>query len=298
MPVSVMKQVPVKKPMPVAKAGSLLSKAVPISNLVDDYVHLLLYGRNGIGKTTLLQEFPKPMLVIAVEPSKTGGSRSIRRSPDTNSLVYGKHFKSVAEFEKIGHELKATVPYETVAVDSGSSLDEIVLAEVLGYSETINMNRWGKVTQDQYTERSEIMRRILRPYIDYPKNLVIICNEKDHNSQEGKRNALVKEAQAQSYFAAAMGGGTTRWTQDACDFICQMYMENEVIRVKKTKKVAVPGGKPRDEVYYEDEETGKFIRRLRMAYHPTTLPGVEERRPERFRTTSKRKHPRRCTTSS
>lgn len=268
MPVVNKQTPPARKPMPVAKAGSILAKATSIASLVDDCVHLLLYGRNGIGKTTFAGQFPKPMLVVGVEPTRTGGSRSIKRSPDTSSLVYGNHFKSVKEFEQIGHELLANPAYETVVVDSGTSLDAIVLAEVCGWQDTANLLKWGMVSQDQYRERSEVMRRILRPYLNYPRNLVIICNEKDHNPPEGKRNSLVKEAQAESFFGPAMGGGTVMWTQDSCDFICQMYMDHETVRVQKTRKVPVAGSKPKDETYYEDEPTGKFIRRLRMAYHP------------------------------
>lgn len=267
---SITKQLPPKPPP--SKPGSLLSRGKDLASTMDDWVHLLLYGRNRIGKTTLMGEFPKPMALISLEMSPSGGARSIRKQPGITRWVWGKDLKSVSDIENLGHELKASYSYKSIGIDSGTALDEIVLAKVCGWEETANMNRWGKVSQDQYTERSEIMRRILRPYTECEAHVVITANEKDHNSQEGKRNPLIKGLHMESFFAAAMGGGTTRWTQDACDFICQLYMEKET--VIEREEIILPGSKKEKKIKETEVETGRHVRRLRLKYHPNFSAGI------------------------
>lgn len=269
MPV-ITKQAPPKPPP--AKAGSILSRGKDLSLVKDDWVHMLLYGQNRIGKTTLMGQFPKPMALLSLENSQSGGARSIKRIPGITKFTWREELKTVDDIENLGHELKASGGFKSIGIDSGTSLDEIVLAKVCGWEETANMLRWGKVSQDQYTERSEIMRRILRPFTECAAHLVITANEKDHNSQEGKRNALVKGLHTESYFAAAMGGGTTRWTMDACDFICQLYMEKEV--VIEREEIILPGSKKEKKIRETEVETGRHVRRLRLKRHPNFAAGI------------------------
>ena len=254
---------PERKP----SGASILSRAVPVEQLEDPHIHMLLYGRNGAGKTTLACQFPKPLLLVAVEPSKTGGARSVRRVEGVQVV----RLLESDDVELLGRELVAQCEFATVVPDSASSLDEMVLADICGWSQTANMLRWGKVTQDQYTERSERMRKILRNYLELEAHVVIIANEKDHNPPEGKRNPMVRGIQDESFFAAAMGGGTARWLQDSCDYIAQLYVDRETKRV--TRKVA---GKE----VTSQEETGRFIRKLRCGYHPNFAVRFRSETPE------------------
>lgn len=268
MPI-IKKQTP--PPPPKAKAGSILSRGKPLDQETSDWVHMLLYGRNRVGKTTFMGMFPKPMLLISLECVGTGGARSIMNVPGITKFTWGKELNSLEDIENLGHELHEQDGYKSIGLDSGTSLDAIALAKVCGWNETTNMNRWGKVSQDQYTERSEVMRRVLRPYLEMPVNVILTANEKDHNPQEGKRNALVRSVYQESYFAAEMGGGTTRWCQDESDFICQLYIEKET--VTKSHEITLPGPKKEKEIVTEEVETGKFVRRLRMGYHPNFAAG-------------------------
>lgn len=242
----------------------ILSMGVPIEDMEEEPVHLLLYGRNRIGKTTLACEFPKPLALISLEAVKSGGARSVKNVTGITHFM----LRASEKVERIGHQLRYEKHhFQSVVIDSGTALDEIILAEICGWEQTAEMLRWGKVSQDQYTERSERMRKVLRDFLELPIHLVIVCNEKDHNPPEGKRNALVRGVQTESFFAAAMGGGTTRWVQDGCE-VCQLYMEKEVVKRKRT----VGQGRLAKEVVIE-EETGRNVRRLRTAYHPNFSAG-------------------------
>ena len=259
----------------VRRTTGFLSKAREIK--ADIFVHMLLYGRNRVGKTTLACQFPKPLLLVSCEMDATGGAQSVMKVPGVRQIKLGKgadcDLRTSDDMQALGEELKASLDgYKTVVIDSGTALDEIVLAEVCGWEETANMIAVGhtrpgaKVSMDQYTERSERMRRRLRPFLDLKCHVVITANEKDHNPQEGSRkSSLSRSLHTESYFAAAMGGGTARWTQDGCNWLCQLYIEKEY------KLVPVTIGK---ETSMQEEETGRVIRKLRTGYHPNFAAGI------------------------
>lgn len=258
-------------------SGGILGRAVPVDQAVDPWVHMLLYGRNRVGKTTLACQWPKPLLLVSLEPTRTGGSRSVAKVKGVTNLWWGEHLTTVSDVERLGHELREDDGYRTVVLDSGSSLEELVLAEVCGWQETANILAFGpykpgaKVSQDQYVERSERMRKVLRPYLGLAKHVLVLANEKDHNPPESRKSTLVKGLQTESFFAAAMGGGTTRWVQDGCDYVCQLYIDKET-----TVKEVKAGGM----VKQVEEETGRFVRRLRTSFHPNYAAGFRSPTPE------------------
>ncbi len=267
---------------PTAIEGSLLSRAVPVDQGNDDWVHLLLYGRNRVGKTTLACQFPKPLLLISVEPALTGGSRSVRNVAGVKKLRLHPtdpeaHLHTAAELEQVGREARAANPYQTIVIDSGTSLDEVVLAEICGWDEPAVMLAVGhtrpgaKVSGDQYTQRSEVSRRVLRPFMELRCHVVIICGEKDHNPQEGRKSTLTRGLHTESFYNAAMGGGTVKWLQDSMDFHAQLLIDNEMKEVEYDQ-----GG----EKIVMLEPTGKQVRRLRCQYHPNFGAGFRSPRGE------------------
>lgn len=277
MPVVNQSKPPVRVP---PKAGSVLAKAKPIADVVDNSVHMILYGRNRIGKTTLACQFPKPMLLISTEPAQTGGAKSVKRIPGIDCVVLNTP-AAVDDLEKLGHELRAVNTYKSVVFDSATSLEEIVLAKICGWDETANMLSWGVVSQDQYRERSSYVRKILRLYLDLKCNVIVTANEKDHNSrEEAKRKPLLATVYDESYFAPAMGGATVRWASDCSDYICQLYIEKETKTVKTEVMVPVPGKPPTKKIKEEQVETGNFVRRLRLRYHPNFSAGIRGEDPD------------------
>jgi len=253
----------------------ILARAVPVSDLKDEWIHMLLYGRNRVGKTTLACQFPKPLLLIAIEPTQTGGAKSVKNVPGVNYL----RLTSSNDVETLGHELKENLQgYKSVVVDSGTSLDEITLAEICGWEETAVLLKRPKkgeapqVSRSQYTARSERMRLVLRAYLELRAHVIITANEKDHNPPEGEQSsAVVRSIQTESFFAAAMGGGTARWVQDGCDYICQLLIDKEVEAV--TREAA---GQMRTVMV----ETGKLIRKLRTQYHTNFSAGFRSCNPD------------------
>lgn len=265
------------------KTTGILSRVRPVSQVECDHIHMLLWGKNRVGKTVLACHFPKPLLLIALDQAEGKGAKSVKRLEGIDVLEWDVDIKSVEEIEALGAELTANNPYKTVVIDSGTSLDEIVLAKICGWKERAEMLAVGhtrpgaKVSMDQYTERSERMRQILRPFLDLPCHVVVTCNEKDHNPQEGNRkSAMARGMHLESFFGAQMGGGTTKWMQDNCNQIVQLFLDKE-IKVTEEERT-LPGPKKEKYIHREEEETGRIIRRLRLKLHPNFSAGIRTER--------------------
>lgn len=223
--------------------------------------------------TTLACEFPKPLLLVSCEEADDGGAGSVRRTAGVNHL----RLDTVDKVEQLARELYAAPDfggYKTVVLDSGTSLEELMLKKIKGWEKTAVMLKVGNkspVTTDDYIKRSEDMRTLLRPFLELPVNVIVLANEKDHNPQESRKPSMVRGPHTESFFAAKMGAGTTSWLQDCCNFICQLYMDKEVTR-ETTEAMGV-----KTEVL---TETGRYVRRLRTAYHPNFAAGGRFSRPE------------------
>lgn len=288
--------------------NDVLSTAVPVQRMASRWRSVCLYGRNGLGKSTLAAQFPKPMLVIATEPTSNGGVDSITgvegitvivvnlstlRHPVTGELEKTKGSEKALQVGNRLTELSKQLgqcPYQTVVVDTVTALQEITLAEMKGWDAPATMLNWGTVTMDEYRALSDAVRKILRLYKDLPCHTVFVAQEKDHNPpKDRKESALLRGAQEGSFMAAHLGGATAQWLHDACGYICQLYQDAEVQDVVQQIKV---GNEIREET--TRIHTGKLARRLRCKYHanyagrfrspvPEAVPEyIEARTPQEF----------------
>lgn len=265
------------RPRPAAKSarggtGGILDGAIDVSDLESDYLRMCIYGENRVGKTTLACQFPKPLLLVAMEPSLTGGALSVRK---VDGVKYLRITKSET-FLKLAQELPGS-GFKTVVIDSATTLQDVILAELLGLDKPVDMNQWGLASQDNYRDRSGKTRECLRPYLDLPMHVVITAKQRDHNRQPDEKSKALSNVQAQSFFAADLGGATAKWLNDASDYICRLFVEEEEKTV--IRKSGIKGKKGYKE-WASKVPTGKFIRRLQTMYHPNYAAGFRSDNPE------------------
>lgn len=287
MPPQLTKQTPPKAAAP--QFDDVLGSGTPVGMLEDLYNKVALYGRNRIGKTTLACQWKKPLALLSIEPSPTGGARSVMNEKgvtvyriSSRPLVDPRTGKkepycgsqkalAIAESMRVRFA-RGERPFETVVIDGITAWNYIMLGEVMGVrpDDIPAILGWGKVSREQYTERSERIITHVRPFIDLPCNVVIIAQEKDHNppKEDGKNN-LTRGMQEESFFSLDISATPARWIQDACDFVGQLYQDRQIIT--KHEKVSI-GGEVTDNVTQVD--TGKLVRRLRTLYHPNYAAGV------------------------
>jgi len=247
---------------------SVLSRAIPVADLKDEYVKMAIYGRNRVGKTTLACQFPKPLLLIGCEPTETGGASSVTQVPGVMFLRIDNTKDLLTLAAELGQKI---TPFKTVVVDSATSIQDIVLKEILDLPEIPNMLSWGTATMKDYQKRSEKTREVLRPFLNLKCHTVITAKEKDHNPPKDEPE-IVRGVQLESFFSVDLGGQTAGWLQDACGSVCQLIMVKET-----TTKVVKVGSKS----VQSEIETGRIIRRLRTQRHPNYESGLRSAYPEK-----------------
>lgn len=262
----VTRQRPAKKKVARKKSTGLLSQAIDVGEMEESPLRVLIYGPNRAGKTYLACSFAKPLVIVSFEPVKSGGARSVQDFKGVKLL----RLRSTKEAIELTEEL-ADSTYKTVVVDSATSLQDVVLTEILELDEVPVSLKFGTVTTDQYRERSEVTREVLRKYLNLPMDVIITAKEKDHNpplrNEEGKldfKPKMIKPLQMESFIAADVGGATAGFLNDACDYIFRIYKDEEV----KPKKVKI--GKVVKTSYVK---TGRYVRHLLVDYHPNYAGG-------------------------
>lgn len=267
------KQSRVAKPAP---KGSVLSEAIDVMDLEDDFLKMLIYGKNRTGKTTLACRGKKPMLLLGFEPNKTGGATSVKKIEGITYLRMRESDRAIT----LASELKQNNPFATIVIDSATSYQDVILMEILGLSEVPEQLNWGMVSRDQYRMRSEKTREALRPFLNLNCDVVVLAQEKDHNPPDKEKPEIIREESLiQSFLAADLGGATVGWLHDACDYIARLTIDKEVIEYRTKIKVG-QGPKAKGQELVSYKETGKLIRRLRTMYHPNMAAGFRSPNPE------------------
>ncbi len=283
--------------------GSILSNAVPVTHLMEEWVKMCIYGRNRSGKTTLACQFRKPLLLISSEPDSCGGAMSVGNmdgvylqrishkllgqdstgrwlNADDKRCVIKDSLRGTDKLAAITAELQqaeltSTVYFRTVVLDTATSLQELHLTEIMRWAEPPSIQPNAKaVGKDNYQYRAEKWRRSLIPLLDLRQcNVVILCQEKDHNASTddfGGKAKLLHTMQSGSFMAPALGSTNAQWLQDECGYIIQIY-EDEV-----TEEVSIPtvtpDGQPAPPMI-QRVGTGKRQRHLRLLYHPNFAAG-------------------------
>ena len=280
MPPTINRQTPPARAAEFA-AGSILASAVPVTTLREDRVKVCIYGRNRSGKTTLACQFRNPLLLISAEPDANGGATSvanmegvslIRITPPSKKIA-GDKVHGSAKVVAIAAELAAQNPFATVVLDTVTSLQDVILVELMGWGKIPDSMSWGIVPEGVYQQRAEKLRETIRPLLDLTNcNVVILAQEKDHNAPEerGGKSKILHTMQQGSFMAPALGATNAQWLQDACGYVVQIYddeIQEEIVipQMSNTGKAAPP--------ITQKIGTGKRARHLRLLYHPNFAAG-------------------------
>lgn len=210
-------------PKKTKPTGSVRDRIRPVAEAGDDWMRINVFGRNGTGKTAFACTFPKPLLLIGFED----GTKTVRRVKDVDFVLVEK---TVELFDLI--DLAREGKYQTVVVDTATSLQDLVLKEIMGLDDVPVQLAWGMVTQRQYFDRSDKTRELLRKFV-YPPflpcHVVILAQEKNHSDKASEEVAGAESDLITPFVAASLGKTTAGWLNERVDYICQTFVR-EVTR--------------------------------------------------------------------
>lgn len=256
-------------PTQTSRPGSLLSRAVPVSQMTRNGIKMSLYGRAKTGKTRLLATFPKPVLIIGGED----GTASISTVPDVTfiqvimrgqDVLLGldgkpKPFIHLDQLGGLVEEVKGS-RYATVGLDGASFLADMYLAQILGVVKLPEQKSWGMAAREQYGQQGLQMKTTLRAMLDLPQHVVIIAHERNFND-EGSSSELITP-----HVGSALSPGVTGWLNGAVEYICQTFIREKTV---VTREALVEGAEPVE----LRTKTGEMEYCLRTGPHPVYHTG-------------------------
>ncbi len=233
---------------PRTKGRSAVDRIAPVSKVDSGGLKLSLYGRSKTGKTRLISTFPKPVLIIGAED----GTRSIRNVPKVDFVL-------IERSDEIGPLLDraAGLGYATVAVDTASALQDLILCEILGLTELPAQRSWGMASREQYGQCGLQMKTILRKVLELPLNVVITAHERNFND-EGGSDLIMPSV------GSALSPSVAGWLNGASEYICQTF-----IRERSERKVTKVGTKE----VATSMKTGEAEYCLRVGPHAVFMTG-------------------------
>lgn len=232
------------------KTGSVLSRIAPVSfNEKKDAT--CIYGISGTGKTTLACTYPKPLLLIGAED----GTRSVHSVKGVDFI----RLKNSGELPEVIAHVRSSGKYKAVVLDTCTSLQAMIMAEILGMEELPVQLSWGLATRDQWGQSAmktkEFLRHTLKLSEDNICHSIILAQERAFG--EGGDSELIAPK-----VMASLTGSTVGWLNPACDYIVQTFLKKQTIK----KEVKIAG-----KVNIQNVDTGKVDYCLRTRPHELYL---------------------------
>lgn len=195
------------------------SHIVPVSE-AEPHIKILVYGRNGMGKTRFACTAPRPLVIDIQEK----GTKSVRDYPGVDVIKVAKWSEIVWAywFLRAGnHE------YDSVVIDTITGMQNVCMVQVLKESEdrdplkdpkTASQRDWGKLAQ--------LMKEQLLNFRNLPMHVIYTAQERIQSNEEEETVERVPDLSPGS-----------RATATACvDIIGRVYKKEVRTVNKKTKK--------------------------------------------------------------
>ena len=232
------------------KSNGVVDRIKPV-HLQEKKDTINIYGVSGTGKTTLACTYPKPLLLIGCED----GTRSVHKMKGVDFI----RVTSSSEVGEVVEHIREEGKYSTAVLDTATSMQALVLQEILGLEELPTQSSWGLASRDQYgqcaLQTKELLRHILRLAEDNIAHAVVLAQERTFGA-EGDGELIAPTVMS------SLTGSTVGWLNPECDYIVQTFKREGIIK-KKTKA----GGK----TIVREVSTGKIEYCLRTGPHPIYL---------------------------
>ena len=136
------------------------------------HAKILIWGSSGVGKTWMVSDSPKPLIVLT-EPN---GALSIANSnPNADIVIINK----AEDLRNLVVSLRKnkTHNYETIVFDSLTECQRLIKDEILGAREDLSLRDWGKLASKTLS--------FIRTIRDLPYHIICTALSSNLTDQEG-----------------------------------------------------------------------------------------------------------------
>lgn len=149
----------------------------------DINLKVVIYGKQGTGKTTLASTFPKPLMLLDIKENGWVGVKDIKGLDP----VKIKDWESFQEAYWYLQENKDG--YKTVVIDTASALQDLALDYVakkrkVKLREGVKYGDVGTMTRKDWGEISSLLKPFIPQFRDLDMNVIFLAHEKVFNVEE------------------------------------------------------------------------------------------------------------------
>lgn len=141
----------------------------------DEFVRLLVYGAQGVGKTTWAASAPNPVFLDYENSSET-----LRGTPLENVPLAGTR-KELANPDNVLDFIKSNNPYDTYIIDSVTSMNDTLLME---HMRGVSGRDKDLALFGDFRKMNNVLKRIFYELITVKKNVVLIAHQKTWRDTE------------------------------------------------------------------------------------------------------------------
>ena len=233
-----------KTKTPIKNNESIEDRIMAVAD-VSTKLNMLLYGRSGTGKTTIIGSAPKPLLILDI---RERGTNSIRTREDTFVLPIN-NWKDLEE--AYWYLVSGKRKFASLAMDTVTQLQDYALAEVRGSTD-------GLVSRKSWGEASALLKTWIMLFRDLPMNVIFTAQDRKTKGQEDEEdgdddNSIMPE------IGPYVMPSVAKILNAAVDVIGMTYVRETTKIIKPLKK----GGKP------TEKKTTEYC--LRVGPHPIFL---------------------------
>lgn len=144
------------------------------SDLTDSNMLVTVYGNSGVGKTTFISTFPKPMLIIDCGDRKYNHVKNKK----------GIYIVDISEYSELPKLLKSTklAKFKTIAVDNLSGIGELAQQEWKG--KQMRIQDWGTLAE-KLNSVIATLKHLSREQI-----IVMVAHQKSYTAVDGDDSVL------------------------------------------------------------------------------------------------------------
>jgi hypothetical protein len=170
---------------------------VPIAPIRDkpQYMKALIYGKPGVGKTTLVaqaQKIPGMTPVLFMTPDQAEADTLRKEAPDAQ-VAFIRKFSQFDQIYKAAAKLSGSgtpIPFKTLVIDTGTEAQKLSMNDIMSALLISGRPGGGEVNFDvpsmrEWGESISQMRTLFRHFRDLPVNFIVTCHEaeaKDNRS--------------------------------------------------------------------------------------------------------------------
>lgn len=152
-------------------------KVIKQNDLNKSKLRVLIYGRNGAGKTYLSASMPKPVLLDFEKGYMT--LADVKRPPAVISI------EDPAELPEIYTYLRdKNKKYETVVFDTVTSLQSLVLSHITGSLKSAKFSDIASPTKRDWGQLSEALKSIIHHFLALDLHTLFLSQERDYTDED------------------------------------------------------------------------------------------------------------------